>query len=340
MNKSTQMEPAPSSKIQNIKTNFTLKSTTTSYNFSIFSKEDELTFKLQDINEFPIKIYELKINYEKLKQIEENFNMFKTKEKFIIILNKCIQSENYSLNFDKEDNMIIFEIKNEFFENGSAKIKLPEKEQDLKTQVESLTKIVSEMRKAKPNIKFIDSDKDEVAKKSFEQTSILNDEEKILISKWIEPNKSIRFIMLFSSEKDEDSCLTFHYYCDGIFPTITIILDTEGRKFGGYTTNNWLQPTEGEVYSRAFDSFIFNLSNKKKFELIDNFDTNAIYKSNSYGPTFGAGHDITISDNCKSNFNSYCNKSSYKTGDVNILGNKDSTKFKVAIYEVYQVIFG
>ena len=35
--------------------------------------------------------------------------------------------------------------------------------------------------------------------------------------------------MLFSSEKDEDSCLTFHYYCDGIFPTITIILDTEGR---------------------------------------------------------------------------------------------------------------
>jgi len=81
MNKSTQMEPAPSSKIQNIKTNFTLKSTTTSYNFSIFSKEDELTFKLQDINEFPIKIYELKINYEKIKQIEENFNMFKTKEK-------------------------------------------------------------------------------------------------------------------------------------------------------------------------------------------------------------------------------------------------------------------
>ena len=109
---------------------------------------------MQDINEFPIKIYELKINYEKLKQIEENFNMFKTKEKFIIILNKYIQSENYSLIFDKEDNMIIFEIKNEFFENGSAKIRIPEKEQDLKTQVESLTKIVSEMRKAKTKYKI------------------------------------------------------------------------------------------------------------------------------------------------------------------------------------------
>ena len=51
--------------------------------------------------------------------------------------------------------MIIFEIKNEFFQNGSAKIRIPEKEQDLKTQVESLTKIVSEMRKAKPNIKLL-----------------------------------------------------------------------------------------------------------------------------------------------------------------------------------------
>ena len=86
--------------------------------------------------------------------------------------------------------------------------------------------------------------------------------------------------MLFSSEKDEDSYSTFHYYYDGIFPTITIILDTEGRKFGGYTINNWLQPTEGEVYSRAVDSFIFNLSNKKKYKLIDNLDSNAIYKSN------------------------------------------------------------
>ena len=50
-----------------------------------------------------------------------------------------------------------------------------------------------------------------------------------------------------------------------------------------------MQPTEGEVYSRAVDSFIFNLSNKKKYELIDNFDTNAIYKSNSYGPISGGG---------------------------------------------------
>ena len=31
----------------------------------------------------------------------------------------------------------------------------------------------------------------------------------------------------------------------------------------------------------------------------------AIYRSSSYGPTFGGGHDIAISDNANSNTNSF-----------------------------------
>ena len=34
---------------------------------------------------------------------------------------------------------------------------------------------------------------------------------------------------------------------------------------------------------------------------------NAIYRSSSYGPTFGVGHDIVIKDNANSNTNSYTN---------------------------------
>ena len=33
----------------------------------------------------------------------------------------------------------------------------------------------------------------------------------------------------------------------------------------------------------------------------------AIYKSSSYGPTFGGGHDIKIVNNANSNTNSYTN---------------------------------
>ena len=151
------MEPLSSSaaptKISS-KVNFTLKSGESSYDFTIINKEKELTFKLEDLKEFPIKIYELNIDLEKLRQLDENFFMFKNSEKIIKTINTCIENEKYSINFDKEENVAIFEIKNELFENGGAKIKIPETEQDLKSQVEALTKTVSELRKEIQNIKI------------------------------------------------------------------------------------------------------------------------------------------------------------------------------------------
>jgi len=332
------METSSSAKISS-KVNFTLKSENASYDFTIISKDKQLTLKFEDLKEFPVKIYELNIEFEKLKQLDENFFMFKNVERFIKTIKTCIQNENYSITSDKEENVVIFEIKNEIFDNGGAKIKVPEKEQDLKAKVEALTKTVAEMRKEIQNIKIKELEKDEVAIKSFEQTSVLEDEEKKLISKWIHPNKVIKFSMLFNTAKDGDSASTFHYYCDWVCPTVTVVLDTEGRKFGGYSTNAWCQPSAGSVNSRAPESFLFNLTNKKKFELIDNFDSNAINKTDSYGPTFGGGYDLYLADNCKSNTSSYCNKSTYNTGETNLLGNKSSISFQVSNYEVYHVIF-
>ena len=333
-------ENSNTKKISSSKVNFTLKSENTSYDFTLITKGDELTFKFEDLKEFPVKLYELKIQFEKFRQLNENFMVFKRPDRFVGAIKRCIQSENYSVSFNKEENEIIFEIKNELFEDGGAKINVPEQKQSLETQVESLTKTISELRKEIQNIKIKTLEKDEAAIKSFQQSSILKDEEKKIISKWIHPNKVIRFNMLFSTDQDGDSASTFHYYCDGIFPTVTIILDTSGRRFGGFTTHDWSQSPIGGNNTRAPESFIFNLSNNKKFELIDQIDTNAILKSNSYGPVFGGGYDICLYNSCKSNNSSYCNNGgSYDSGDSNILGDKGTTNFQVSSYEVYQVIF-
>ena len=145
--------------------------------------------------------------------------------------------------------------------------------------------------------------------------------------------------MLFNTNIDGDSASTFHYNCDGIFPTVVVILDTDGRKFGGFSTQNWCQSAVGGNYSRAPNSFIFNLTNKEKFELTDQFENNAVYRNNSYGPTFGGGHDLYLADQCKSNSSSYCSKSVYNTGNTNVLGGNGSTSFQVSNYEVYQAIY-
>ena len=57
----------------------------------------------------------MKIEFEKLKQIDDNFFMFKTTERFINAIKSCIQSEIYSISVAKEENAAIFLMKNYFF---------------------------------------------------------------------------------------------------------------------------------------------------------------------------------------------------------------------------------
>ena len=310
-----------------------------SYNFTLFNKEDDVTLIFEDLADFPMKMYELKTKLKELKEKDDNFCVFMNSERFVNGIKACIESEKYSLKNDEEEDVLLFEIKNEFFVRGSAVIKIPPKEQDLKVQVECLTKVVANLKEELKKYMDKEKTKDETAKNSFEGTSFLKDDEKILISKWISPNKVIKFNLLFSTNKHGDSSSTFHYYCDGVFPTVTVVLDTSGRRFGGYSTQNWCQSTVGGNYTTAPDSFIFNLSNKQKYNLTDKFSTNAIYRHNSYGPTFGGGHDLYLASSCKSNTSSSCSKSSYNTGNTNILGGNGSTSFQVSYYEVYQVIF-
>ena len=337
------METIKTNSISN-KLNFKLKQNSEqTYSFTIFNIEENITFVFEDLKNFPMKVFELKISLNDLKELDDNFFGFKNAKLFLNGIKKCIESEKYSVKYDENENNIVFEIKNDFFENGNAIIKIPEKEKDLKTQVECLTKMVSELRNQMKELNNNKKNKEEAAVSSFEGTSFLNDEEKKLISNWIHPNKILKFNLLYSTN-DGDSSSTFHYYCDGIFPTVTVVLDTSGRRFGGYSTQSWGQSPVGNNYARAPGSFIFNLSNKKKYDLTDKIKGNSVYtvnRHNSYGPSFGGGSDLYLANSSKSSTNNSCSKnssSSYNTGNNNLLGGTGTTNFQVSYYEVYQVI--
>ncbi len=65
------------------KVNFSLKSEKEAYDFTLINKGEELTFKFETVEWFPINLYELKIQFEKLKDLDENLAMFKNSEMFI-----------------------------------------------------------------------------------------------------------------------------------------------------------------------------------------------------------------------------------------------------------------
>jgi hypothetical protein len=65
-------------------------------------------------------------------------------------------------------------------------------------------------------------------------------------------------------------------------------------------------------WQQAPGSFIFSLRNKENFppfkaRLKSQGDSHAIYGGSGYGPTFGLGHDLYISNNAASDTSSYTN---------------------------------
>ena len=321
------------------------------FKFTLDSKEDNATFFVQNLKDFPIKTYELKITMDDIEKMEEFENFkFKNMEKLCNIIRKYINSDKYEIIFGNDENYIKFRIKSELFENDQVDFKIPEKGVDLniKTEIDALKVNFDEINKIiGDNKEFFyekSKTKEECAKKSFYGTSILNDEDKILISKFIDPHRKIKFNLLYSSSKDGFTSAYFHDYCDNTFPILIVIYDSSSRRFGGYSTQSFRQPSNGYYNGRAPDSFLFSLTNKQKYELFDQTSANAIYRYNSYGPCFGyhssgtGYYDLYISNNSNSS-SCNCYKNIYNTGSYNLLGGSGQTSFTISYIEAYQVIF-
>lgn len=120
-----------------------------------------------------------------------------------------------------------------------------------------------------------------------------------------------------------------------------MIKTTDGYIFGGFTGEKWNQANN---YVHDKNAFIFSLINQRNTPIMlkTNVSEHSIYSHPSYGPTFGSGHDIFISDNSNSNSLSHsilCHTYqhpdfSYNSDDAKkFLAGND--KFKVAEIEVF-----
>jgi hypothetical protein len=121
------------------------------------------------------------------------------------------------------------------------------------------------------------------------------------------------FSLLWRGSRDGFGAQHFHDRCDGHCHTITIILDTSGNIFGGFTPLSWESRIWNEVNGTAcnlhkadpnLSSFIFTLHNPHntpgmKFRLRLKRCEYAILCESVKGPRFGYGWpDISIQNNC------------------------------------------
>lgn len=113
--------------------------------------------------------------------------------------------------------------------------------------------------------------------------------------------------LIYKATKDGFEVSTFHRLCDNQGPTMVIIRSIGGYLFGGYASQPW--STNGS-YTNAPNSFLFLLTNANgnqptKFPYNNN--GHAFYNHQNYGPTFGNGHDLYVSNQSNANNSSYCN---------------------------------
>ncbi|XP_041353064.1 interferon-induced protein 44-like [Gigantopelta aegis] len=175
---------------------------------------------------------------------------------------------------------------------------------------------------------------------------ILKPADKKQLSKWIGGGSSKQFELLFKATRDGCAANVFHAKCDNKGPTVTVFYNTVDCIFGGYTSMNWLSVT---TYNYDEKAFLFRLQLKgapeyKKYPV--KVFNNASYSNATYGPTFGAGHDIySFNGTLAKTGNYYASNGGVTLGQTyNMLGDTAATfhaeNIQYTDIEVYKVIDG
>ena len=133
------------------------------------------------------------------------------------------------------------------------------------------------------------------------------------------------FKLLYRASRDGFQASSFHAKCDNLPKTLTIIKATNGYVFGGYTSLEWDSSGDWKADSNAFIFSLINAHSAPQIIPVQVDDTSSIYCDDSYGPTFGGGHDLYISSGSNADNSSYSN-----------LGN--SYNFTSAIYGPNQAL--
>ena len=287
------------------------------YSITLSKKENSLLIKSEELNSIPIKRYEQEFSKSTLNQISKFFKMFDDVTEFLPELKKRIEEKKIRIEVEENNFDIFFNV--EILNIKEFCLELKQKEEDLKSVVNGLCKIINELNnkikdleeeKIKSNnkmeelqkkIKYIEEKllplKEEKEKEEkidiFKESKIIkNAEEKIMLSNWVKPNSKIKFTLLYQVSRDGDRTATFHNKVNGKAPTLTLVKTKAGYKCGGYTSIIWDQSSSMKKDELAF---VFSLDKKKKYTIKSNQVGNGIQGYTNFF-AFGGGSDLYIQD--------------------------------------------
>ena len=266
------------------------------YNISLINNEYSLEIK---IIENEINIYE---NSFLLEEIKENkfFSIYENLNEIYIDLLEYLSLKTPKI---KKENNIIKII-----------IELPSKK---------VKEIIFTLFLKNDNLNIINNLESEIIRDNIS--------ENILLKNWIDSKKKINSHLLYRMTKDGDSFKIFHKLCDNIKPNLILIKSKKGKKFGGFTFENWESCNEG-IWKKDNKCFLFSLDKKKRFFQKDINNNDNIYCLNIFGPCFS--YDLAFKCRNMKKCTSWGNMTYLNNKD---LAENDNNNFDVEEVEVFKI---
>ena len=162
---------------------------------------------------------------------------------------------------------------------------------------------------------------------------ILNKNDEEAIRDWINPNKNLKFKLLFRMSRDGSNCSDFHRFCDDKGETLLLFKTDTNCRFGAYTPLKWVTPPPNQEINDPSDNltFLFSLNKMKKFTKIPGKNPQTARSQKDYGPLLGDGTDLGIYPDMIKGFSYNC---TYLT-NYELTDGKSS--FNLSEIEVYKV---
>jgi len=152
---------------------------------------------------------------------------------------------------------------------------------------------------------------------------------------WL-PNKS--FELLYRATEHGFGANHFHERCNNRGATVTIVRDSVGNLFGGYTSAPWRSCNSYNNDPNAFLFSLVNPSNTGPVRVPRSGNGSEVYDHSNCGPGFGSNPDLCIATNSNTKPNSRVNiGNSYQVQPQGAYFFTGRTAFQVAEIEVLHV---
>ena len=301
----------------------------------INNEKEELLKKLNNINE---EKKELEINLKK--QINKTYEIIKALDEMnetnTEFKNNLEELYKDKISFINNLNELKKELKNNL-NNITEKIEQLDKkfEEEKNGILSSILDLQKDSNELKSRLDCIESKK--VSKNKyyynlFKESTILTDDDKKIISKFIKPYYNLKFELLYKASNNDISNSVFHSKCDYKGPTVFIVKTANNRKIGGFTSASWNQENK-EIFDD--NCFLFNLDSRTKFG-IKKKGTAALYAQGGsiilFGPNYGQGDDFVIVGNVV-----HCNHDSARHFNFNLDELCGDYHVPLVEFEIYSV---